>query len=87
MEIEIEIIPKKEQEEVNIPFESIPAGTVYVALAGTTILKLDQNEAVLLNYNVNTRDFAKSLVLAKEFKKYPANRILGRIKKIVVEEV
>ena len=85
--MEIEIIPKKEQEERKIPFKAIPAGTVYEAIAGILLLKLENGEAVLLNYGINTRDFGDRLVLAKGFKNYPAIKILGRLKKITVEEI
>jgi hypothetical protein len=80
-------VKAKQEENMNVPFDEIPVGYVYVAQwAGKPIaLKLHGGAAVLLNYNTETEnDF---LEIAVGFKGKSAYKILGKLTEIVVEEV
>lgn len=82
--MKITVKPKPEPEQCEILFDDIPVGYVYIAndSDGPTVLKLRNNEAVLLiNYD-NDRWFK----LAKGYKGLPAYKILGKLTEIIVEE-
>ena len=77
-------VKSKQKENMNVPFDEIPVGYVYIAERhnGPTALKLCDEEAVLLTHWNNDVWFE----MAGGFKGQPAYKILGKLTEIIVEE-
>ncbi len=85
----MKITVKSRPKQCDIPFDEIPIGYVYVSRChdGPIMLKLKDNEAVLLTYsddeNKNKNNWFK---VAEGYKNLPATKILGKLTEIIVEE-
>jgi len=78
----------KKEENHKILFDEIPIGYVYVAARpdGPILLKLDNNEAVLLTYSSHSEDWF-AVTKAGGYKGEPAYKVLGKLVEIIVKEV
>ena len=78
-------VKEKQNKNMNVPFDEIPVGCVYVVLGkkGPIALKLMDNEAVLLTCYNNNNWFT----MAHGIKGEPAYKVLGKLTEIIVEEV
>ena len=84
----ITVKEKQDQDQdknMNVPFEKIPAGYVYIAgnNHGPVALKLNNSEAVLLSFCRYGIDWFN---MAIGFRNEPAYKILGKLTEIIVEE-
>jgi len=75
-------ITKREPKELEKSFKKIEPGTIFKYEDGVVALKIDGNEAVLLNYLADKSD---RFELAKGYKTFAIKRILGKLVEIVVE--
>lgn len=74
-------ITVREKQEKTIPYDEIKPGQVYEIENGTKLLKLKEQNAIVLSYS-DGRDW---LGIARGLKIFPAVKILGTIKEIIVE--
>ena len=77
-------VKSERKENMNVPFDEIPVGHVYIAeyRGGPVALKLCNGEAVLLTH----WDDGAWFCMAAGFKGTPAYKVLGRLTEIIVEE-
>jgi len=72
------------QKPKSIPYTEIKPGMVFVVRDGCKMLKLENNEAVLLTWPCGIAD---RFDLASGYKGEPATKILGYVKEIIVKEI
>jgi len=80
--MKITVISKEKPELKEIPYDEIKPGMVYRIKGGIVVLKLTDEQAVLL-HGVGGDWFT----LADGYKDDPATKILGKLTEIIVKEV
>ena len=79
-------VKEKQKEDMNVPFNEIPVGYVYVVKHsfGPLALKLENNAAILLAYNSTGSGHWFDMDIG--YKGISAHKVLGRLAEIIVEE-